>query len=413
MRHLSLRMLPWAVLFLGSVTVFGQSLERRYLAGFGGGSQKLVSNATGSQFGFGGEGLVGYRFDEHIGATGALGYATFPFNITVGAVKRSANLNTVYGHILFDAELVNQGTFHPYLALGGGGVNYRTRVVNRTTGAASSKRVNDVTAVGGAGFRFLLNPKTALNFNVLYNRYISGTAKNTAYASGRLGLTFFFGGGQGSSGREDMFSEDEAATQEPGDSLEDRMSAQASSPQRERSGNMQDYIRMKSQVDEINQDIDNKEREISSLLSAVNESKKQVGDVQSAAPAPRLEANAGFSRVYEQALNHFYAKRYPQAIQMFTDLVNQFPAHSLVSSCHYWIGEAQFNLGNYQEAISELNQVLQSARSLKKDDALLVLGKSYSQLNRKEEARQALNRLIREFPNSEFVQKAEAMLNQM
>ena len=46
-------------------------------------------------------------------------------------------------------------------------------------------------------------------------------------------------------------------------------------------------------------------------------------------------------------------------------------------------------------------------------DALLVLGKSYAQLNRKEEAREALNRLIREFPNSEFAPKAEAMLNQM
>jgi tol-pal system protein YbgF len=385
---------------MGSVAVFGQSLERKFLLGFGAGSQKLVTNVpAGSQFGIGGEGVVGYRFTDRFGATGSIGYETFP-------VTGLASSNFIYGNVLLDAELLNQGTFHPYLALGGGGVNY----------PIGGKRVNDVTAVGGVGFRFLLSEKLALNLNGLYNRFVSGTVKN-GYASARLGLTFMFGGGSGSSDQE-MFAEEdmsaeEMPTDENGGSLEERVNEMETSNSKGSAGNMQDYVRLKSQVDEINQDIDNKEREISSLMSAVNDGKRQVGDMQMAAPAVSAEANAGFSRVYEQALSNFYAKRYPQAIQMFSDLINQFPTHSLISSCHYWSGEAQFNLGNYQEAITELSQVLQSTRSLKKDDALLVLGKSYSQLNRKEEAREALNRLIREFPNSEFVPKAEAMLNQM
>ncbi len=394
MRHSSFRMVLWAVLFMGSVAAFGQSLERRFLFGFGAGTQKLVTNAPGSQFGIGGEGVVGYRFTNRLGTIGSLGYATFPFNV-------GGSFNIIVGNVLFDFELANGGAFHPYLALGGGGVNY----------PVGPNRFNDITAVGGAGFRFLFNEKTALTFNALYNRYVSGNIKNNAYASGRLGLTFFFGGGASASD-EDMFAE-EAPVEEFDSSMKERMNEMENSSSSARAGSMQDYIRLKSQVDEINQDIDNKEREISSLVTAVNESKQQAGKMQSAAPAMSVEANAGFSRVYEQALSNFYAKRYPQAVQMFTDLVNQFPAHSLASSCHYWIGESQFNLGNYQEAVSELNQVLQAARSLKKDDALLVLGKSYAQLNRKDEAREALNRLIREFPNSEFVPKAEAMLNQM
>ncbi len=411
MRHLSFRMILLAVLWFGSVAVFGQSLERRFLAGFGAGTQKLVTNATGSQFGFSGEGLAGYRFNNRFGATGAFGYATFPFSVTVLGVIASGSSNIIYGNVLLDFELANQGAFHPYFAIGGGGANYRTAIVNLTNGTVSTKRVNDVAAVGGLGFRYLLSQKVALNFTALYNRYISGNIKNTAYASGRAGLTFFFGSGGGSS-EDDMFVEEEPMN-ESENSLEERMSELESSSSSESNGNMQDYIRMKSQVDEINQDIDNKEREISSLVSAVNENKRQVNDMQAAGPAPSAEANAGFSRVYEQALNNFYAKRYAQAAQMFVDLVNQFPTHSLVSSCHYWIGEAQFNLGNYTEAIPSLNQVLVAGRSLKKDDALLVLGKSYAQLNRKEDAREALNRLIREFPTSEFVPKAEAMLSQM
>ena len=392
MPHSSFRMVLLAVVLLGNAHIFGQSLERRFLIGFGAGTQKLVTNAPGSQFGVGGEGILGYRFTDRIGVTGSGGYATFPFNV-------GASFNVYYGNVLFDVELANQSSFHPYLALGGGGVNF----------PSGPNRFNDVTAVGGAGFRVLLQPNLALNVNGLYNRYVSGTLKNNAYVSARAGLTFVLGGGGGSSD-EDMFVE-EAPFEEVDSPFENRR--RESQGLAGQAGSMQDYVRLKSQVDEINQDIDNKEREISSLVSAVNESKQQVTDMQAAAPAGRMEANAGFSRAYEQALNNFYSKRYAQAVQMFTELITQFPMHSLVSSCHYWVGESQFNLGNYQEAISSLNQVLQAARSLKKDDALMALGKSYSQLNRKEEAREALNRLIREFPNSEFVSKAEAMLNQM
>lgn len=395
MQHSRFRTLLPAVLLLASVTAFAQSLERRFLLGFGAGTQKLVTNAPGAQFGFGGEGLVGYRFTDRVGVTGSAGYATFPFNA-------GGSFNIIYGNVLFDVELLNQSAFHPFIALGGGGVNY----------PVAGNRFNDVTAVGGAGFRWLFNDRVALQVNGLYNRYVSGTIKNNAYVSGRVGLSMMLGGGSGPSSEEDMFVE-EAPVEEYDSSLEERMNEMESAAGAETAGSMQDYIRLKSQVDEINQDIDNKEREISALVAALNDGKKRSGEMQLASAAPAVESNAGFSRVYEQALNHFYAKRHAQAVQMFTDLVNQFPSHSLVSSCHYWIGESQFHLGNYQEAISELSQVLQAARSLKKDDALLVLGKSYAQLNRKEEAREALNRLIREFPNSEFVGQAETLLRQM
>jgi len=57
--------------------------------------------------------------------------------------------------------------------------------------------------------------------------------------------------------------------------------------------------------------------------------------------------------------------------------------------------------------------VLSYQRSLKQDDALLMLGKSYLRLNQPANARQVLDRLVKEFPNSEFVSKAEQMLSKI
>jgi tol-pal system protein YbgF len=177
----------------------------------------------------------------------------------------------------------------------------------------------------------------------------------------------------------------------------------------------QEYARLKARVDELKQTLNTKESEIATLTSNLAESKERVAQMQNtvAAPPPPAPNNGDVRGMYEQALNKFYAKRYPEAVQMFTDLANQFPNHPLVSNCHYWIGESHFQLGSYQEAAEALNRVLQFSQSPKKDDALLMLGKSYAQIKRTEEARKAFTRLIQEYPDSEYVSKATALLNRM
>jgi tol-pal system protein YbgF len=169
-------------------------------------------------------------------------------------------------------------------------------------------------------------------------------------------------------------------------------------------------------MDDLNQQIGQKEGEINTLRTALDEKNETVATLQTqltTAPAPSNGSSASFSRAYEEALSQFYAKRYSEAIAQFNSLIAQFPDHSLASNCVYWIGESYFGSGNYGEAVNAFNRVLSYPRSLKKDDALLMLGRAHMQLSQKEEARQAFDRLIKEFPTSEFVAKAEQWLNRM
>ncbi len=426
MRHFLIHMLLLAVLLFGNVAARAQGLGGRFMFGFGAGTQQLYSDLKSTGFGIGGEGLVGYRFSDRFGVTLAAGYATFPFNLPVGGTVRNIALtsNIIYGNLLFDIELINSGKFHPYFMFGAGGYNFQVQ---------NSKRFNDGSGIGGLGFRLFVSPSMALNVNAAYH-YTTGDGLdavlrgggNDAYFSGRLGLTFFKGGSPGSGEERELFSEEDQAPVEESDEFAEEEQSENESAFESRldeldntstagnDGNMQEYIRLKSQVDEINQEIDSKEREISSLLAAVSDSKKQVGSASTPnTPPPPVITGASFSRQYEQALQTFYRKRYAEAIQMFTDLIERYPTHSLSSSCQYWIGEANFHSGNYQAAVAALDKVLESARSMKKDDALLFLGQAYAQLNRKEDARQALNRLLQEYPGSEYASKAEALLNKM
>ncbi|MDZ7308854.1 MAG: tetratricopeptide repeat protein, partial [candidate division KSB1 bacterium] len=194
---------------------------------------------------------------------------------------------------------------------------------------------------------------------------------------------------------------------------------------------MEEYVRLKSLADELTQGIELKEREISSLQETLADRQSRLQALQSgslasangnfaadrgappmsrATAAPLKGSSASFSLAYEQGLSLLTAKRYQEAIDIFATLAARFPNHALVSHCHYWSGEAYFNLGSYQAAVESFNQVLRASLSLKKDNALLMLGRSYLQLNRTEEARRVFNQLIREYPSSEFVGAAEEML---
>ena len=172
---------------------------------------------------------------------------------------------------------------------------------------------------------------------------------------------------------------------------------------------MQEYVRLKSKMDELNQEINQKDSEINTLRTAVSEKEQSVNTMQTQLAAAPANA-ASFSRGYEEALSKFYGKRYPEAIDQFNGIVAQFPDHPRVSNCVYWIGESHFGAGNYREAVNAFSRGVNYPKSLKRDDALLMLGRSYVQMNQKTEAREAFNRLITEYPNSEFVAKAQEWL---
>lgn len=409
MRKASVAILLAAVMVSGSIEVAAQSLAKRFMFGMSAGAQRLYSNGPTGKFGAGGEGHLGYRLTGRLGATLVGGYANLPYTIPgLGGAGAgvSTKTNIFYGNLLFDFELLNKGKFHPYLMVGAGTYNYRQ---------LNGSRKIEPSGIGGLGVRWLLGHKFALDVNSTYHYGSSDRldavlgSGNDRYASGRLGFSFFPGSSKAAPPKEELFSEQEmenAGMESAVVEVEQPDSAAAK---------QEEYTRLKARVDELRQTLNSKESEISTLTSTLAESKERVEQMQNTMEtAPPPAANNGDVRgIYEQALNQFYAKRYPEAVQMFTDLTGQFPNHPLVSNCHYWVGESHFQLGNYQEAVDALNRVLQFSQSPKKDDALLMLGKSYAQIKRPEEARKAFARLIQEYPNSEYVSKASALLNRM
>ncbi|MDZ7265405.1 MAG: tetratricopeptide repeat protein, partial [candidate division KSB1 bacterium] len=114
-----------------------------------------------------------------------------------------------------------------------------------------------------------------------------------------------------------------------------------------------------------------------------------------------------FSASYEQALQHYYSHEFEAAIYLFNSLLETSPTHRLASNCQYWLGECYFGQGDYSQALDAFKRVMAYDQSFKRDDALLMMGRSYIKLDQRELAKQMFDKLMSEYPDSEYFQKAQ------
>jgi len=428
MKNRALFIVLFAMIGMLGKETLAQGKKGRWGLGLGVGAQQLFGDGAVKQadFGFGADGSLTYNFSNRLGLTLTAGYNQLPFSLSGASITPpktgNVDFNTklFFGDLKLDFELF-KGSFRPYLTAGAGAFSF---AVSRTDSSFESGRLSEGAFFGGGGFRFSLSSKTSLDFGATYKQTtgddldfgIRGGAKD-GFLTVRGGLSLLLG--QPKSEGTVAMEEVPIETAETGevDDLRSRLdsmeSEQGDAP---KSGqDMEQYVKMKSKIDDLNQQIDSKESEISSLRQNIQEKKQSIGETE-AATTPRPvspDLAEGFPRAYEQALNKYYAKRYQEAIQEFTQLLSQYPTHSLASNCQYWIGECYFGAGDNAKAVEAFNVVLSYERSLKQDDALLMLGKTYLKMKQPANARQSLDRLLKEFPNSEFISKAQQLLSKI
>ena len=87
--------------------------------------------------------------------------------------------------------------------------------------------------------------------------------------------------------------------------------------------------------------------------------------------------------LYNNALRDYNGGKNDLALQEFSDYIKFYPNTDLAGNCYFYLGEIQFQQGNYQQAAQSYDQVLQNFPSgnkaasaqLKKGFALIELGK--------------------------------------
>ena len=111
-------------------------------------------------------------------------------------------------------------------------------------------------------------------------------------------------------------------------------------------------------------------------------------------------------------MGDFTRGSYTLARQGFQEVIDRFAGTELALQSDYWIAETYYNQESYGEAYRRFDRVL--AASAKSDfgrKSMLKMGYCLLELDDGERARDVLQRLVREHPDSEEALIAESRLS--
>lgn len=167
-------------------------------------------------------------------------------------------------------------------------------------------------------------------------------------------------------------------------------------------------------LNEVVQNMENENAALATREAALREEAVQqeaaISEMRKETPSWR---NSSFHDRYQEARQDYTAHQYRDAVQKFEGLLATNSQHSLSDNCQYWIGESYYGLGNFQQAVVAFEKVFTYPESNKDADAQLKLGLCYMKMNDKERAAREFQKLIDNYPTSEYVSVAQRFLQKV
>jgi tol-pal system protein YbgF len=176
-------------------------------------------------------------------------------------------------------------------------------------------------------------------------------------------------------------------------------------------------------IADLSQKLDDKSFKIAELSSRVEELEaklKAVAAGQAAATAPTGTAAAEKksgprtlepSEAYRQAMNDYNSGNFDLALAGFQNYLAQFPDASQTDKAQYWVGECYYAKKDFKNAIETFSKLVKGhPRSEKVPGAKLKIGFSYLNLNNSTKAKEWLNRVVKEYPETKEAQLARDRL---
>jgi len=110
--------------------------------------------------------------------------------------------------------------------------------------------------------------------------------------------------------------------------------------------------------------------------------------------------------LYSRGLDAYRKKFYDEARQFMMEVIKSFPNGIYSDRANYWIAESFMEQKSFKQALEFYQKVLGFGGSSKEDDAQYRIGICYLYLGEFDKAVEELTKLVRKYPASEFVVKA-------
>lgn len=131
------------------------------------------------------------------------------------------------------------------------------------------------------------------------------------------------------------------------------------------------------------------------------------------APAPPVAAGDPQS-LYQSAYGDYLRKNYDLAIAGFQSYLDSYPETELADNAAYWIGESLYGQGKFEAAIRQFEELAaRFPRSDKTASASLKKAFAYLERGNRSQGVAELQRLLRDYPNSDEASLARNRLRDL
>ena len=132
----------------------------------------------------------------------------------------------------------------------------------------------------------------------------------------------------------------------------------------------------------------------------------------SAAASTSSSAVQGMGQTdYQRAFDLLRQGKYGTAVTGLQDFIRKYPQSSLMPDAYYWLGQAQYVLGQNDAALRSLYAVqVRFPQSSKAPEAMLRMAEIYQAIGQADKARFVLDKIIQQYGSTPSAQKAEAEL---
>ena len=172
-----------------------------------------------------------------------------------------------------------------------------------------------------------------------------------------------------------------------------------------------DNARLRGQIEELTRSVAELQRKQTDIQQGVDDRIRKIEPQKVTVDDREFTVDPEEKRQYDDALAGFRRGEFDRAAGGFAALMKRFPSTGYRDSALFWMGNAQYALRQYKEAITSFRAlVAASPQSPRAPEALLAVANCQAELKDKVAARKTIDELIRAYPKSEAAQAGKERL---
>ena len=167
----------------------------------------------------------------------------------------------------------------------------------------------------------------------------------------------------------------------------------------------------RGQVELLQRDVSELQRKQKDAQSALDERVRKLEPQTLTVDGKTFQADADEKREFDEAIARLRAADFAGGAASLNGFLKRHPQTGYFESAQYWLGNAQYGLRDYKEAIKAFRTLVERAPDhLRTPEALLSIANCQTELKENDAARRTLEQLVKQHPQTEAAQAARDRL---